>query len=66
VREQVKWRSRGPIGKFHNIIVHIRATPQRREAFQRSVDYIISEMRSRGESPDFTSAMTVILDVETR
>ena len=30
VVEQAKWRSRGPISKFHNIIAYIRATSQRR------------------------------------
>ena len=24
--EQVKWRSRGPVGKFHNIVAYIRAS----------------------------------------
>lgn len=29
------WRRRGPIGKLHNMIHHIRRTPQRREEFFR-------------------------------
>jgi hypothetical protein len=27
------WRKKGPIRKFHNLILHIRVTPQRREEF---------------------------------
>jgi hypothetical protein len=27
------WRKKGPIGKFHNLVLHIRVTPQRREEF---------------------------------
>ena len=29
------WRKQGPIGKLHNIVVFIRRSPQRREAFLR-------------------------------
>jgi hypothetical protein len=32
---QAEWRQRGAIGKFHNIVVFIRSSPQRREAFRR-------------------------------
>jgi hypothetical protein len=28
------WRTKGPLGKLHNLVVYIRKTPQRREAFQ--------------------------------
>ena len=31
------WRERGPIGKFHNMVTFIRSSPQRREAFKRSI-----------------------------
>ena len=27
------WRKKGPIGKFHNLVLYIRVTPQRREEF---------------------------------
>lgn len=30
---EAMWRARGPVGKLHNIIRHIRLTPQRREQF---------------------------------
>ena len=33
-RAQMEWRKQGPIGKLHNLVVAIRKTPQRREAFQ--------------------------------
>jgi hypothetical protein len=29
------WRKKGPVGKLHNLIVHIRATPLRREFFKQ-------------------------------
>jgi hypothetical protein len=31
---QEAWRKKGAIGKFHNIVVFIRSSPQRREAFK--------------------------------
>jgi hypothetical protein len=35
-QEELKaWKKRGPIGKLHNIVVFIRRSPQRREAFLR-------------------------------
>ena len=34
-KAQIEWRKRGLVGKFHNVVVGIRASPQRRESFQR-------------------------------
>ena len=34
-RARTEWRRRGAIGKFRNIVVFIRSSPQRREAFRR-------------------------------
>ena len=34
---QKAWRKQGPLGKLHNIIVFIRASPERQEAFRRNV-----------------------------
>jgi hypothetical protein len=34
-KAQEAWRRQGAIGKFHNIVVFIRSTSQRREAFRR-------------------------------
>ncbi|CAG2008525.1 unnamed protein product [Fusarium graminearum] len=28
------WRAKGPVGKLHNIVKFIRASPQRTEAFK--------------------------------
>lgn len=36
-KAQLEWRKRGPVGKVHNIITFIRASPQRKEAFRRQV-----------------------------
>jgi hypothetical protein len=36
-KAQQAWRLKGPIGKLHNIIVFIRSSPQRREAFKKCV-----------------------------
>jgi hypothetical protein len=30
-KAQALWRTKGPIGKFHNTYAHIRASPQRRD-----------------------------------
>jgi hypothetical protein len=32
---QEEWRKKGAVGKFHNVIIFIRSSPQRREAFKR-------------------------------
>jgi hypothetical protein len=34
---QDAWRQRGPIGKVHNIVTFIRSSPQRKEAFKKTV-----------------------------
>jgi hypothetical protein len=34
-KAQELWRKRGPIGKFHNLVVYIRSSSQRREAFKQ-------------------------------
>jgi hypothetical protein len=65
-REQEEWRSRGPVGKFHNIVVFIRATSQRRQAFSAALQAVIKDASERGETIDLTSDITVILDVATR
>jgi hypothetical protein len=36
-KAQKAWREKGAIGKLHNIIVFIRSSPQRREAFKRKI-----------------------------
>lgn len=64
--EQAQWRSRGPIGKYHNIVVFIRASPQRRQVFKKAVQIVINEAKERGDPIDFTSELTVILDNCTR
>ena len=50
VVEQAKWRSRGPIGKFHNVVAYIRATSQRRQEFQAAIQLSIDQAQRRGES----------------
>jgi len=32
---QVKWRKKGAVSKFHNIVLFIRSSPQRRESFKK-------------------------------
>ena len=32
---QNEWRKRGALGKLHNVVVFIRVSPQRREAFRK-------------------------------
>jgi hypothetical protein len=48
-REQALWRSRGPIGKFHNIVAYIRASPQRRQEFALAVQHAIDSANARGK-----------------
>ena len=59
-REQAKWRSRGPVGKFHNIVAYIRATPQRRQEFQAAVQLSIDQAAYRGKN-SFTSVLVLSL-----
>jgi hypothetical protein len=37
------WRSKGPIGKFHNVVAFIRASPQRREVFSDCISWLESD-----------------------
>lgn len=64
--EQEQWRSRGPVGKYHNIVVFIRGSPQRRQAFTASVQAVVNEAKERGEPVDFNGDLTVIRDSCTR
>lgn len=32
---QLEWRKRGPVGKLHNLVVYIRSSTPRREAWRR-------------------------------
>jgi hypothetical protein len=52
---QEAWRKKGAIGKFHNIVVFIRSSPQRREAFKSC---LIGD--------EITDDLMVILDNSTR
>jgi hypothetical protein len=38
-----EWRKKGPVGKFHNSILHIRASPQRQEEFAELLVGIIEK-----------------------
>jgi hypothetical protein len=46
--EQGKWRQKGVIGKFHNIVKWIRDSSQRRQTFKSVINGIISEKRANG------------------
>lgn len=50
VAQQAKWRSQGPVGKFHNIVAYIRATSQRRYEFKEAIRMSINQARARGKS----------------
>lgn len=47
--EQAKWRQKGPIGKFHNVIKWIRGSSQRRQKLRDAIATIITEKRARSE-----------------
>jgi hypothetical protein len=65
--EQAKWRIKGPIGKFHNIVTFIRASPQRRQEFATSIKAIIEQSQSAEDTDlDFSSSLSVILENSTR
>ena len=48
-REMNLWRKRGPFGKFHNVVKHIRASPQRRQRLERCVRAIADETGVGGD-----------------
>jgi hypothetical protein len=48
-REQSLWRSRGSFGKLHNVVKHIKASPQRRQDFQAITEMIITQAVTRGK-----------------
>ncbi|KAL9560708.1 hypothetical protein ACKAV7_015199 [Fusarium commune] len=58
------WRSKGPIGKLHNIVKFIRSSPQRSEYFKR----IAHEQEDEGYHlcEESTAELEVILNNETR
>lgn len=45
---QDAWRKKGALGKIHNIVVYIRISPQRREAFRKITVGDISDGKCRG------------------
>jgi hypothetical protein len=49
---QDAWRKKGPIGKVHNVIVFIRSSPQRKEAFKRTITEGATDV-SEGTSSSF-------------
>ncbi|PNP50095.1 hypothetical protein FNYG_15977 [Fusarium nygamai] len=59
-----RWRSKGPIGKLHNIVKFIRSSPQRSEYFKR----IAHEQEDEGYHlcEESTAELEVILNNETR
>ncbi|KAI8416773.1 hypothetical protein FOFC_03106 [Fusarium oxysporum] len=58
------WRSKGPIGKLHNIVKFIRSSPQRSEYFKR----VAHEQEDEGYHlcEESTAELEVILNNETR
>jgi hypothetical protein len=52
-RAQETWRKRGPVGKLHNIVVYIRASPQRRAHFKR---VLVEESDEQQDDGKFTTA----------
>jgi hypothetical protein len=47
--EQAKWRQKGPIGKFHNVIKWIRSSSQRRQKLSEVILTIIAEKIAQSE-----------------
>lgn len=48
-RQQARWRAKGPVGKFHNLVVYIRASPQRRQVFAEYVKIAVGAARDRSK-----------------
>jgi hypothetical protein len=53
-KAQLAWRTKGVIGRFHNLVIFIRSSPQRREAFKRSV---IGDDKIDGKQVEHTAAV---------
>jgi hypothetical protein len=60
-RAQAEWRQRGPSVKFHNTVVFIRSSPQRREALKRCLP--VGEDQANGG--EFTLEFTMMRNFVT-
>ena len=47
-REMEIWRKRGPFGKFHNIVKHIKASLLRKQRFKTFIRGVIKERETFG------------------
>lgn len=57
----LEWRSRGPVGKLHNVVRYIRASPQRIAEFEH-LQHVIASSSNGAEH----SVKSLVLDVATR
>jgi hypothetical protein len=57
------WRRKGPIGKLHNIVKFIRASPQRMEAFRKAAR---EEDAASGGSEDFVLEQESLAELELK
>lgn len=51
ISELSKWLAKGPLGKLHNVLVHIRRTDQTREKFATKLAQYCSESTSKSKVP---------------
>lgn len=65
-KELALWRKKGPLGKLHNIIKWIRASPQRREYFKESIAEAVDEGDTYLLHEQSTFELQLILNNETR
>jgi hypothetical protein len=49
LRSQARWRAKGPIGKFHNIVVFARSSSSRKLEFRQHLKAVVSEAHEQGE-----------------
>jgi hypothetical protein len=52
-KAQDAWRKKGPAGKMHNIVTYVRSSPQRKEAFKKTV------VNEKGDSESLNSGLTL-------
>lgn len=57
----VEWRRRGPIGKLHNILMYLEASPQRWEELVKLQRELIAPIRPEGEREVYQIMKSVII-----
>jgi hypothetical protein len=48
-RSQARWREKGPIGKFHNVVVFVKSSVPRKQEFRKHLKVVVDRIYTQGE-----------------